>query len=150
MNVSHYYEVGLVWLDQRVGKLTAPGLPESIMVATPPQFPKGVDKIWSPEHLFVAAINSCYMTTFLAIAENSKLEFKSFECNAKGKLEQVDGKYIISEVTVFPKVVITSENERERTERILKKTEANCLISNSVKSTVLMRTEILVEEKIPV
>jgi len=31
------------------------------------------------------------MTTFLAIAENSRLEFKEFNCNAVGVLDQVDG-----------------------------------------------------------
>ena len=148
MNDAHYYEVGLTWTNQRMGTLVAPGLPDTLRVATPPQFPKGVEGIWSPEHLFVAAINSCYMTTFLAIAENSKLIFKSFQCRASGKLEMANGKYIISEVTVYPSVVITSEEDRERTESILQKTESNCLISNSVKSTMFMKTEILVEEKI--
>ena len=56
-----------------------------IEVATPPEFPKGIAGIWSPEHLFVAAISGCLMTTFLAIAENSTLEFTSFSCQAKGK-----------------------------------------------------------------
>jgi len=148
MNSAHYYEVGLKWNDHRVGTLTAPGLPQSITVATPPQFPEGIDGIWSPEHLFVAAINSCYMTTFLAIANNSKLPFKSFDCNASGKLEMVNGKYLVTEVMVYPKVVITDENDRERTERILQKTESNCLISNSVKSSVGMKIEIVVDAKI--
>lgn len=150
MNEAHYYEVGLKWNDQRIGTLIAPGLPANITVATPPQFPKGHEGIWSPEHLFVAAINSCFMTTFLAIAENSKLPFSSFECNANGKLEMVEGKYMMSEVTVYPKVVIADEKDRERTERILQKTEANCLISNSVKSAILMKTEIIAQEKIAV
>jgi organic hydroperoxide reductase OsmC/OhrA len=83
MNGAHYYEVGLRWNDQRSGTLSAKGVPGHVTVATPPPFPSGREGLWSPEHLFVAAINSCYMTTFLAIADNSKLTFKSFECNAK-------------------------------------------------------------------
>jgi organic hydroperoxide reductase OsmC/OhrA len=35
-----------------------------------------------------AQINSCFMTTFLAIAENSKLEFVHFDSKATGKLEK--------------------------------------------------------------
>ena len=42
-----------------------------------------------------AAVDSCLMTTFLAIAENSGLEFLHFESKASGKLEKVDGKYLI-------------------------------------------------------
>jgi len=35
-----------------------------IEVATLPEFPKGIPGIWSPEHLFTAAVSSCLMTTF--------------------------------------------------------------------------------------
>lgn len=109
-----------------------------IEVATPPEFPKGVPGIWSPEHLFTAAVSSCLMTTFLAVAENSKLEFTSFECKSKGKLEQVDGKFRMSEVILEPRLVIKHQRDRERAERILQKAESNCLITNSVKSKVTM------------
>jgi hypothetical protein len=44
--------------------------------------------------------------TFLAVAENSKLDFVVFECNAKGKLEEVDGKLEMSEVIPEPRLVI--------------------------------------------
>ncbi len=52
---------------------SSPVLNTKIEVATPPEFPKGIAGIWSPEHLLVAAVSSCLMTTFLAVAENSKL-----------------------------------------------------------------------------
>lgn len=111
-----------------------------IEVATPPEFPKGIPGIWSPEHLFTAAVSSCLMTTFLAIAENSKLPFESFSCNAKGKLDQVDGKFQMTEVILEPMVTIADEKDRERAERVLQKSEAACLISNSVRSKITMRT----------
>jgi organic hydroperoxide reductase OsmC/OhrA len=84
------------------------------------------------------------MTTFLAIAENSKLEFDSFECNSKGKLEQVDGKFQMTEVTLYPIVSISDVSQRERAIRVLQKAEDNCLISNSIKSRVIMQPEIKV------
>jgi organic hydroperoxide reductase OsmC/OhrA len=109
-----------------------------IEVATPPQFPKGVAGIWSPEHLFTAAISSCFMTTFLAIAEASRLDFIKFHCSAKGKLELIDGKYMMSEVLLEPAVNITNEGDRDKAMRILHKAEMGCLITNSVKTTVVM------------
>lgn len=109
-----------------------------IEVATPPQFPKGIPGIWSPEHLFTAAVSSCFMTTFLSIAENSKLEFKSFQCNSNGKLNQINGKLQMTEVHLEPVLVIAKEEDREKALRILSKTEANCLITNSIKSSVTM------------
>jgi organic hydroperoxide reductase OsmC/OhrA len=84
------------------------------------------------------------MTTFLAIAENSKLEFIAFQCDSKGKLEQVEGKYLMTEVILEPTVTISHEKDRERAERVLTKAEAACLISNSIKSNVIMIPKIVV------
>lgn len=142
MNTAHQYEVNLEWAHDRKGIMHSPVLTEQIEVATPPEFPKGMPNIWSPEHLFVSAINSCLMTTFLAIAENSKLEFQHFSCKANGKLEQVEGKYLMTEVVLEPVVTILYEGDRERAERILQKSEAACLISNSVKSTIHLKPTI--------
>jgi organic hydroperoxide reductase OsmC/OhrA len=110
-----------------------------IEVATPPEFPKGIPGIWSPEHLFTAAVSSCLMTTFLAIAENSKLEFVSFSCRSRGKLESVDGKMMMSEIVLEPHLVIAREEDRAKAERVLTKSEAACLITNSIKSKVIMQ-----------
>ena len=132
MSITHDYEVSLNWLSDRKGILGSPELNSNIEVATPPEFPKGMPGIWSPEHLLVAAVSSCLMTTFLAIAENSKLSFQNFSCNASGKLEMVDGKYLITEIMLMPIVSLVDNNEKEKAEIILQKAEANCLISNSL------------------
>lgn len=153
---AHFYTVSVAWNKDRKGIICSPELDSTassagcIEVATPPEFPKGIAGIWSPEHLFTAAVNSCLMTTFLAIAENSKLEFTGFTSNAKGKLEQVDGKYLMTEIMLEPTVTIAHEKDRERAERILTKAEAACLISNSIKSKIAMTTLVIVYSAEPV
>ena len=139
---AHFYNVDVKWKSDRKGEMSSPELSQNIEVATPPQFPKGMENIWSPEHLFTAAVSSCLMTTFLAIAENSKLDFVHFECSSKGKLEQVEGKFLMTEVILELVVTIKNESEREKAEKVLQKSEANCLISNSVKSKITMISEI--------
>ncbi|WP_028123173.1 OsmC family protein [Epilithonimonas tenax] len=139
---AHYYNVDISWKNDRKGEMSSPELLQSVEIATPPQFPKGIEGIWSPEHLFTAAVSSCLMTTFLAIAENSKLEFENFECKSKGKLEQVEGKFLMTEVILEPVVTIKNESDREKAEKVLQKSEANCLISNSVKSKITMIPQI--------
>lgn len=134
----HYFNVNLSWISDRKGEMSSPELDDVIEVATPPQFPKGIDGVWSPEHLLTAAVNSCFMTTFLAVAENSKLDFELFDCKAKGILEQVEGKFLMTEVILEPTLVINKETDKDRAERILQKSEAACLISNSIKSKVSM------------
>jgi peroxiredoxin-like protein len=139
---AHEYNVDLNWISDRKGDIASPELNSKIEVATPPQFPKGIEGIWSPEHLFTAAVNSCFMTTFLSIAENSRLEFKSLSCNAKGKLEQVEGKFLMTEVLLEPTLILVNEKDVEKAERILQKSEAACLISNSIKSSVTLKNKI--------
>jgi peroxiredoxin-like protein len=148
MDNTYFYEVELNWSSGRKGIITSPILDKKIEVATPPEFPNGVPGIWSPEHLLVAAVNSCLMTTFLAIAENSKLKFEDFRCNASGKLEKVDNKYLISEITVMPVLTIQDGTDEEKAARILQKAEAACLISHSVKSKIIMKPVIIVKTSI--
>jgi peroxiredoxin-like protein len=145
MEAEHFYEVSVHWIADRKGTLSSPVLNTNVEVATPPQFPKGMEGIWSPEHLFVAAVNSCLMTTFLSFAENSNLQFENFSSKATGKLEMVDGKYMISEITLMPIVTITEKTSEEKAKRILKKLEGNCLISNSIKSKIIFQTQVKIK-----
>ena len=149
---SHIYNVSIAWSNDRKGMMCSPDLNIGnaasggcIEVATPPEFPKGIPGIWSPEHLFTAAVSSCLMTTFLAIAENSKLDFVSFRCGSKGKLENVNGKFLMTEVILEPVVTVKEEKEREKALKVLQKAELNCLISNSIKAKVIMNAVVAVE-----
>jgi peroxiredoxin-like protein len=147
MKNAHYYDVNIEWESDRKGVMSSPAIDNTFEVATPPEFPKGIQGIWSPEHLLVGAVNSCLMTTFLAIAENSQLNFLSFNSKGSGKLETIDGKLIVSEITLEPEIVISDEGQRERAERILQKSEAACLISNSIKSKVIFNPHVIVLEE---
>ncbi|RJP62906.1 MAG: OsmC family peroxiredoxin [Ignavibacteriales bacterium] len=144
MDNVHYYNTTVKWTEGRKGELIEPTMP-TIEVATPPEFPKGVPNTWSPEHLYVASANICLMTTFLAIAENSKLDFKTFECDGVGKLEIVDGRFMISEIVLKPKVVVAEEKDIERAQRIVEKAENHCLISNSMKTEIKLEMNVVVE-----
>ena len=139
---AHFYNVDLSWSTDRKGILTSSELDQEIAVATPPQFPKGMPNIWSPEHLFTASVSSCFMTTFLSIAENSRLEFEAFSCFAKGKLEQIEGKFKMSEIILEATLILKNMEDKEKGERILNKSEAACLISNSINSKVTLISHI--------
>jgi peroxiredoxin-like protein len=141
MENKYFYATEVEWTGERHGDLRAPVLP-NMQVDAPPEF-KGHEGVWTPEHLFVASVNSCFMTTFLAIAENSKLEFVSFSADAKGKLENLEGKgFMMTEVVLRPKLLISHARDAERAGRILQKAEKHCLISNSIKTETRLEAEI--------
>lgn len=141
---EHNYTININWKEGRIGTMKSPELDQEIEVATPPQFPGGEEGIWSPEHLFVAAVSSCLMTTFIAIAEYSKLEYHSLDIQATGKLAKVEGKFMMTEVVLKPKLVIKDEKSVQKAERILHKAEAACLISRSIKSEIILETDVQV------
>jgi peroxiredoxin-like protein len=149
MAIEHSYEVSVSWDKDRKGTLSAPILESKIEVATPPEFPKGIAGLWSPEHLLVAAVNSCLMTTFLSIAENANLAFLSFTSYASGKLEMIEGEYMISEIILSPVVVIADATHKEKAGRVLQKSEAACLISRSVRSAIIFRPIVTLPATVP-
>lgn len=142
---NHVYNVNLRWNNDRKGTLSSPELPISIEVATPPEFDKGMPNIWSPEHLFTASVVSCFMTTFLAIAEYSKFDFISFKCDSEGILEKMEGKYLMTKIILKPELVISNQGKIENAQRILEKSEKACLISNSIKTEVLVHPTFIVQ-----
>jgi peroxiredoxin-like protein len=143
---QHIFNVSVIWEQGRQGRLISPELPLSIEVATPPQFPGGIPEIWSPEHLFTAAAVSCFMTTFLAVAEFSKFSYAGMRCDAEGILDKEDGKFRMTAILLKPVLRINAEQDRERGMRILEKTKAACLISNSMLSRVTMEPTVDVQE----
>ena len=139
---SFSYENNVTWKSARRGVVRAAGKPD-LEVSSPPEF-KGEAGIWTPEDLFVGALNTCILMTFVALATQKGLEFGSYECRAEGKLEFVEGKYRFTEVRLYPQIVVRSPQDVERAQEILESAHANCFISNSISSAVTLAPEIRV------
>jgi organic hydroperoxide reductase OsmC/OhrA len=147
MSDTHIYTTSVEYSEMRKGVLSSKGL-SSLEVATPPQFPGGHEGIWSPEHLYVASAEICLMTTFLSIAEKSRLEFVGYSSEAIGTLEKTTEGMLMTKIVIKPTVIIQDESKRDRTLLLLEKAEKYCLISNSMKTEVTMEpTVILNSEK---
>ena len=134
------YHTSVKWTEQRMGVISSDGKPD-IQVATPPEF-KGHDGIWSPEDLFVASANTCVLTTFLAMAERAGLAFTSYESVAEGRLELVDGKFQVTAITLKPTITLAESADAAKAKELIEKAEANCLISNSMKTRVSLEPTI--------
>ena len=141
MENQHLYKTEVEWTGERHGQLQAPALPK-LEVDAPPEF-KGHEGVWTPEHLFVASVNSCFMTTFLAIAENSKLEVVKFNADAEGKLEKVEGQgLMITHITLRPTLTVKNSRDAERALRILEKAEKHCLITKSIRTETRLEPQV--------
>lgn len=146
---SHDYQIEIVSTGTRSGVLDSEEdrLP-SLYVASPPEF-GGPDGVWSPEHLYVASIAGCLMTTFRAIAEIAKVEIVEYSDVAVAHLQRGEDRlYSIDRVTLKPRVVINEEANLEKTERLLRKAESVCLISRSVRTEIVMDAQVLVAHRV--
>ena len=139
---SFRYKANTAWSSARRGKLSASGKP-NIDVGSPPEF-KGEPDIWSPEELLVGSVNTCMMLTFLTLAQAKGLTPVRYESEAEGLLENIEGKYRITEVMIRPRVSVNDKGELERAREIMGGVEAQCFISNSIRSKVSLAAEFFV------
>jgi organic hydroperoxide reductase OsmC/OhrA len=122
--------------------LSAAGRP-NIAVGSPPEF-KGDADLWAPEELLVGSLNTCMMLTFLTLARGQGLLPVGYESEAEGLLDNVEGKYHITEVTVRPCVTLKSEAELELARKSMESVEAHCFIANSINARVTLAPEFVV------
>jgi organic hydroperoxide reductase OsmC/OhrA len=142
---SYFYQSEIEWQGEKDLRLSGSGAAD-IAGGAPPEF-KGREGVWSPEHLFVASLNSCYVLTLLAIAEFSKIQIISLKSSARGKLEKVPGSTLqITEIVVRPRLVLGSANDLARMPRVLEKAKENCFVSNSIKSKITIEPEVFHEQ----
>jgi peroxiredoxin-like protein len=138
MNETHAYHVTAKWEADRNGIVSAKEIHPPIHFSAPPEF-KGETGFWTPEHFLVAAVASCFIVTFYAIAAASKLEFLSLHLCVEGKLGKVEGKLQFTEITLRPELMTAYNDELERAKRILEKAHEGCLIARSLTCPVLMQ-----------
>jgi peroxiredoxin-like protein len=146
---THEYEVIGQWGGGRGGTLESHTLNHVLEFSAPPEF-QGRVGFWTPEHFLVGAVASCFISTFAAIAEMSKLEVVSLRVGAKGVLEKVEGGgYRFTEVVLYPELTIAQESDRERAQRLIEKAERGCLIARSLSGKVSAIPAISVHEPVP-
>lgn len=144
---KHSYDVKITWNEGRKGQMQSNVLNEVIDVATPPEFPGGIEGIWSPEHLFTASVSSCFLTSFLAISEYSKLDFDDIVVNSEGVMSKTDGKFLMSKIILQPELTISNAKYEAKAYRLLEKAEQICLISRSIKSEIVFEPKVHVISK---
>lgn len=147
--VHSTYPFSVRWLDGKRGLASAPdGLPD-IEVASPPQF-GGPGGRWTPEHLFVGAATTCWLTTFLAYAERSRLDFVAVEAAGEAIVERGDdGKVSIPRLVLRPRVTVKREEDREPALKWIRKAEETCLVARAMRATVELAPEVLVAAGVP-
>ena len=134
---------------RRRGIVSAEDVPRTINFAAPPEF-QGEPGLWTPEHLLVASVATCFLTTFRAMAEVSKLPVVRLEVEAEGRVEKEEGGFRVTQIRLRPALAIAESTDQERAQRLLQKAERACLISRSLSSRVEVQAKVEVAAAVPV
>lgn len=92
-----------------------------------------------PEEAFVAAVASCHMLWFLAIAARQGFRIDSYRDLAQGEMtKNPAGKLWVSTVTLRPQVVFSGTllPDRAQIEHMHHEAHDECFIANSVKTDI--------------
>jgi organic hydroperoxide reductase OsmC/OhrA len=102
-----------------------------------PEFRGNPERV-DPEAAFVAALSSCHMLTFLAIAARKRLVVDAYEDQAVGWLEKNEaGKLAMTRVVLRPRVVFAGGAPPPETVSDLhERAHRECFIANSVLARV--------------
>ncbi|HXQ26045.1 MAG TPA: OsmC family protein [Candidatus Acidoferrales bacterium] len=147
MEPNRKYQIRAKCTKARSGVISSDALSDPITFSAPPEF-LGDAGVWTPEHFFVAAVATCFVSTFSGMAELSKLSFVSFETEAEGILEKNASGWRFVEVRLQPTVIVSREQDRERAKRILEKAEKSCLVARSITANVVMNPTVNLEQEV--
>jgi organic hydroperoxide reductase OsmC/OhrA len=140
---SFTYHTNVEWKSDRQGSLRSEGKPQ-IEISSPPEF-KGIPGVWTPEDLFVSAVEICQMSTFLSFGARKELPLHSYRSSAEGTLANVDGKYRFTRIIVRPEIVVGPGWTKEQVEELVHTAHDNCLIGNSITAEVTVEATIIIE-----
>jgi organic hydroperoxide reductase OsmC/OhrA len=169
---SYKYETTANWIGARKGIVHHSSISPPVAFSAPPEF-QAEAGIWTPEHMLVAAVASCFITTFRAIANISKFEAPALEVTVEGFVEKAehstqrlgevppisqgaegiarkqDHGYSFTRVFVRPRLTAAKESDRDRGLRLLEKAERSCLVSRSLRNEIVLEPEVVVPEPLP-
>ena len=140
------FSADLNWTSGNKGIVSSQLIKPSICITAPPEFGgEGTD--WSPEHLFLSSVSSCFMLTFLVFAKKINVEISGFECATTGQVEMIDGRYKFTYIHLYPKAFVANEADIEKAKVAMEKAKKYCLISNSVNAEIMQHPEVAIAKQ---
>jgi peroxiredoxin-like protein len=141
-DLPHRYHVSATAEAEGNVVLKAENLPQLIS-ASPAQFGGPGDQ-WSPEDLLVASVTDCFILTFRAVAQASKLDWSNLEASAEGLLERVDRVTRFTKFKISVTLAVSAGTDIDKAKRLLEKAEAACLITNSLTAETHLETDVII------
>lgn len=111
-------------------------VPGSAGPSVPGADPSAVD----PEEALVAAVSSCHMLFFLAIARKHGLTVTAYEDEAEGVMApNAAGKLYVSTITLRPRITFDGPADTAVVDEVHHLAHAECYLANSIRGDVIIQ-----------
>ena len=146
LTVQHQFTMNLSWSQGRngTGNLTAANLNTIVSI---PREMNGPGIGTNPDEMLLGASATCYLITFAALLENSKIPVVALSMEAQGFVDVTDGIFTYEKIVHKPHVKVQQLTEREesRISRLAQKAEQTCMISKALKGNVHIECQLQIE-----
>ena len=138
--LPHDYDVELIGGPQGYATVSAAGVTD--LTTAPPREFDGPGDAWSPEHLLLASVSSCFLFTFRAVARTLRAEFQEVDAHTSGIVSRVGGVTRFADIVIRATVTAAPSASVELLQRAIDKTTAHCLVSSSLATPVTVEAVI--------
>jgi organic hydroperoxide reductase OsmC/OhrA len=125
---------------------SAPPASIELMLSADPAFRGSAEKI-NPEQLVVAAVSSCQLLSFLAIAARARIQVLEYDDRAEAEMPEEEQPMRLTRLTLKPRIVVGPGVTEERVLRLAELAHEECYIANSLNSEVSLEPTVKVREK---
>ena len=136
---KYTYRTKVVWREQAMGELTTSN-GVKIDYSPCPEF-GGIADTLTPTDALIAAVNICIQTTFISMATRLNFKVISYECETEGDIDDLEAHPRFTQIRVKPVVEVES-GAGKNAEYAMDLAEKYCLVTNSLKTELIMEPEI--------
>ena len=122
----------------------------ALSVATPPEFRGGIHGMWSPEHLLVSAVSSCFALTLAGVADRRQIPLHDVAIRGVGHItRRADARFgfVVVELAVE---ITTEEGFEDHARRAARAAESGCLIAQALRIPIEIELEVRAAAPTPV
>jgi organic hydroperoxide reductase OsmC/OhrA len=125
---------------------SAPPASTELMLSADPAFRGSAEKI-NPEQLVVAAVSSCQLLSFLAVAARARIQVLEYDDRAEAEMPEDERPMRLTRLTLRPRIVVGPGVTEERVLKLAELAHEECYIANSLNSEVSLEPTVEVREK---
>jgi organic hydroperoxide reductase OsmC/OhrA len=137
--LPHHYTVRLRGGPTGYAAATVDGMPD-LSTAPPVDF-DGPGDAWSPEHLLLAAVETCFLFTLRTVARASRVDFTACDVTAEGTVDRDGAALKFTEIVLRVRLGLPPGADLDRARRAVEKAERACLVSASLATPIRLEPD---------